>query len=126
MPLLCLYTLFRSVVFHRVWRLSCYKQQLVATACLHQPGQKCCIFNTCILKENYCLIITAPPTEVAALRKEVKQLMELVESLISEFQAVEVELEASRLDVDCIRSLCEVVASQHSNNINASAVVGNT
>ena len=68
-------------------------------------------------------IITAPPTEVAALRKEVKQLMELVESLISEFQAVKTELEASLLDVDSICcALCEVVASKESNN----AVVGNT
>ena len=43
---------------------------------------------------------------------EVKRLVELVESLISEFQAVKLELEASRVDVDSIRgALCEFVGS---------------
>ena len=49
------------------------------------------------------IIIAAPPSDIAALRKEVKQLMELVESLISEFKAVKSEMQASRLDVDSIR-----------------------
>ena len=41
-----------------------------------------------------------------------KHLVELVESLISEFQAVKLELEASRVDVDSIRgALCEFVGS---------------
>ena len=68
------------------------------------------------------MYITGPPSDVAALRKEVKRLMELVENLISEFQAVKKELEASRLDVDSIRCvLYEVLASKQSNE----AVVGN-
>ena len=78
------------------------------------------LYIICTYERNTVFIITAPPTEVAAL---VNQLMELVESLISKFQAVKTELEASRLDVDCICcALCEVVASKQSNN----AVVGNT
>ena len=64
-----------------------------------------------MLLKNLCYF-TAPPTEVAALRMEVKRLVELVESLISEFQAVKLELEASRVDVDSIRgALCEFVGS---------------
>ena len=41
--------------------------------------------------------------------------MELVENLISEFQAVKKELETSRLDVDSIRcAIYEAVASKQS------------
>ena len=65
------------------------------------------------LQELHCIIIcviTVPSSDVAARRKEVKQLIELV---ASEFQAVKLELEASRLDVDSIRcALFEVVAKQ--------------
>lgn len=60
----------------------------------------------------FMLTIRVPSSDIAALRKEVKQLMELVENLTSEFQAVKLKLEASRLDVDSIRALCEVVAKQ--------------
>ena len=43
-----------------------------------------------------------------ALRQEVKELMELVQKLVTEFRAVKVELEASRLDVDSIHAaLCD-------------------
>ena len=39
--------------------------------------------------------------------------MELVQKLVTEFRAVRLELEASRLDVDSIRvALCEVVANK--------------
>jgi len=39
--------------------------------------------------------------------------MEVVQKLVTEFQAVKVELEASRLDVDSIRAaLCELLANK--------------
>ena len=88
--------------------------KLQVIACLQQPSK---VNAHALLHETiFTLIITAPPTEVAALRMEVKRLMDLVENLISEFQAVKIELESSRLDVDSIRcALCEVVASKQSN-----------
>ena len=72
---------------------------------------------------TWLFIVTATPSDVAALRKEVKRLMKLVENLISEFKAVKIELEASWLNADSIHcALNEVLACKQSNE----AVVGNT
>lgn len=61
-------------------------------------------------------IIIASVHDVTALRQDVKELVELVQKLVTEFRAVKLELEASRLDVDSIRAaLCEVVGSKQSN-----------
>ena len=65
----------------------------------------------------YQLNITVPSSlcEVAALRKEVKELMEVTQKLVAEFRAVKIELEATRLDVDYVRvALCELMASKPS------------
>ena len=52
--------------------------------------------------------------DVIALRQEIKELMELVQKLVTEFRAVKVELEASCIDVDSVQAaLCELVASNY-------------
>ena len=65
----------------------------------------------------YQLNITVPSSlcEVAALRKEVNELVEVTQKLVAEFRAVKIELEATRLDVDYVRvALCELMASKPS------------
>ena len=53
--------------------------------------------------------------DVTALRQEIKELTELVQKLVAEFRAVKVELEASRLDVNCINAtVCEMLGSKQS------------
>ena len=59
-------------------------------------------------------VITVSVQDVIALRQEIKELMELVQKLVTKFQAVKLELEASRIDVDSVQAaLCELVASNY-------------
>ena len=63
---------------------------------------------------NAIYVITVYVQDVIALRQEIKELMELVQKLVTEFQAVKLELEASRIDVDSVQAaLCELVASNY-------------
>lgn len=45
-------------------------------------------------------------SDINELQKQIKHLMDLVEILTTEFRAVKVELEESRVDVD---SICEIL-----------------
>ena len=70
-------------------------------------------YYICIYAIDHDWIVTVSVCDIIALRQEIKELMELVQKLVTEFQAVKLELEASRLDVDSIRvALCEAVAKK--------------
>ena len=55
--------------------------------------------------------------EIQELQQQIKQLVELVQKLASEFGAVKSQLEESRIDVDGIREMLNDVIRVNSNFI---------